>query len=151
MDLTSSSYPAGDLRVSDSDRDVALSELSEHFQAGRLTAAELDDRAGRALAARTGRELADLMADLPQRPPAQSGPTANSGTGTGARRMAGRSAAMTTAGAFAATGVVLTVLALLGDGAGKWYVGPSPWGLVLVGFIILRRMTRGSRNCTRSR
>ena len=31
------SFPAGDLRVSDADRDRAVSELSEHFQVGRLT------------------------------------------------------------------------------------------------------------------
>jgi uncharacterized protein DUF1707 len=57
--------PAGDLRVSDADRDRAISELSEHFQAGRLTADEFDERSGQALQARTGKELAVLFADLP--------------------------------------------------------------------------------------
>jgi hypothetical protein len=33
--------------------DRVLAELSEHFQAGRLTAEELDERSGRALQART--------------------------------------------------------------------------------------------------
>jgi hypothetical protein len=66
-------YPPGDLRVSDADRDRAVAELSEHFEAGRLTAEELDERTGRALQARTGKELTDLFADLPlrgQEPPA---------------------------------------------------------------------------------
>lgn len=65
-------YPPGDLRVSDADRDRAVAELSEHFEAGRLTAEELDERTGQALRARTGKDLADLFADLPrhQDPPA---------------------------------------------------------------------------------
>ena len=57
--------PAAEIRASDADRDAALSELSEHFQAGRLTAAEFDDRAGQALAARTWGELRTLLRDLP--------------------------------------------------------------------------------------
>jgi ferric-dicitrate binding protein FerR (iron transport regulator) len=56
---------AAEIRASDADRDAALSELSEHFQAGRLTAAEFDDRAGQALTARTWGELRILLRDLP--------------------------------------------------------------------------------------
>jgi Domain of unknown function (DUF1707) len=40
------------LRVSDADRDAAVSELGEHFQDGRLDRDELEDRTGRALRAR---------------------------------------------------------------------------------------------------
>jgi Domain of unknown function (DUF1707) len=53
------------MKASDSDRDAVVSELSEHFQAGRLTAGEFDERMERALAARTWGELSDLLADLP--------------------------------------------------------------------------------------
>jgi Domain of unknown function (DUF1707) len=66
VDSATRDYPPGDLRVSDADRDRAVTELSEHFEAGRLTAEELDERTGRALRARTGKELADLLADLPR-------------------------------------------------------------------------------------
>jgi hypothetical protein len=66
VDTVTLAYPAGDLRVSDADRDRAISELSEHFQAGRLTAGEFDERSGQALQARTGKELAVLFADLPR-------------------------------------------------------------------------------------
>ena len=62
------SQPSG-LRVSDADRDRALAELSEHFQAGRLTADELDERTGRALQARTAADLAALFTDLPRQQP----------------------------------------------------------------------------------
>jgi uncharacterized protein DUF1707 len=53
------------MRVSDAERDIALSELSEHFQAGRLTHEEFDERSDRALKARTGNDLRDLFTDLP--------------------------------------------------------------------------------------
>jgi Domain of unknown function (DUF1707) len=58
-------YPPAAMRASDADRDAVVSDLSEHFQAGRLTAGELDERTGRALAARTWGELRELLADLP--------------------------------------------------------------------------------------
>ncbi len=65
MDPVTPDHSAGDLRVSDADRDRAISDLSEHFQAGRLTADEFDERSGQALQARTGKELAALFTDLP--------------------------------------------------------------------------------------
>jgi len=58
-------FPPGDIRVSDADRDAAIAELSEHFQAGRLTHEEFDERAGLALRARTGNDLNELFTDLP--------------------------------------------------------------------------------------
>jgi hypothetical protein len=65
MDTTTRTYPPGDIRASDADRDQVLSELTGHFEAGRLTKEEFDDRSGRALTARTRGELAGLMTDLP--------------------------------------------------------------------------------------
>jgi hypothetical protein len=53
------------MRASDSDRDAVLAELSEHFQAGRLTSDEFEERTGQALQARTFGDLARLTADLP--------------------------------------------------------------------------------------
>ena len=58
-------FPAGDIRVSDADRDLALAELSEHFQTGRLTQDEFDERSSRALRAKTGDDLRGLFTDLP--------------------------------------------------------------------------------------
>ena len=37
MSTATRPFPAGELRASDADRDLALAELSEHFQTGRLT------------------------------------------------------------------------------------------------------------------
>ena len=58
-------FPPGDLRVSDAERDLAVSELSRAFQVGRLTTEEFQQRSDQALAARTGNELTALLADLP--------------------------------------------------------------------------------------
>jgi hypothetical protein len=70
MNTTATDYPAGSVRVCDADRDRALGELSDAFQAGRITAGELDQRSGQALSARTGEELTVLLADLPHDRPA---------------------------------------------------------------------------------
>ena len=64
MDTPSRNYPPGDQRVSDANRDHAVSELSEAFQAGRITVDEFEQRSGRALSARTGKDLTDLFTDL---------------------------------------------------------------------------------------
>jgi Domain of unknown function (DUF1707) len=79
VDSATRNYPPGDLRVSDADRDRAVAELSEHFEAGRITADELDERTGRALRARTGKELTDLLADLPRHEDPPAGTVADPG------------------------------------------------------------------------
>jgi hypothetical protein len=108
-------YPPGSLRVSDADRDRAVSELSEAFQAGRITADEFDQRSARALCARTGEELASLLEDLPlDRAPA---------TGAAAVERAHRAiAARIAAGASAAAATALAALAL----ANGLSSGPDP-------------------------
>jgi hypothetical protein len=67
MSTATKDHPSGSLRVSDADRDRAIAELSEHYQAGRLTTEEFEDRTGRALQARTSADLAALFTDLPRR------------------------------------------------------------------------------------
>jgi hypothetical protein len=76
MDIPGRDYPPGNLRVSDADRDRALSELGNAVQAGRITADELDERSGQVLSARTARELTAPLADLPLDSPAAARPTA---------------------------------------------------------------------------
>ena len=79
---TAKDHPSGSLRVSDADRDRAIAELSEHYQAGRLTTEEFEDRTGRALQARTTADLADLFTDLPRRQAPMTGGTATSAAST---------------------------------------------------------------------
>jgi uncharacterized membrane protein len=65
MDTQLTNNQRGAIRVSDAERDQAAAELGEHYQAGRLTLEEFDDRSGLALRARTGNDLVALFADLP--------------------------------------------------------------------------------------
>ena len=69
---------AGDswLRVSHADRDQVVASLKDAFVAGMLTRDELDMRVGRALAARTRGDLAELTGDLPPVPAGAGRPAA---------------------------------------------------------------------------
>jgi len=51
--------------VSDADRDSVVRNLGEHASVGRLTLAELEDRASKAPEAKTQGELDALTSDLP--------------------------------------------------------------------------------------
>jgi hypothetical protein len=74
-----------DLRIGDAERDTAMTQLREHFVAGRLTFDELTERIDAALTARTQRQIDSLMADLPRPPrvirpePALPEPTSDAG------------------------------------------------------------------------
>jgi hypothetical protein len=65
MNAMTANFLPAEMKASDADRDAVVSHLSEHFQAGRLTSDEFDERAGQALAARTWGQLTDLLQDLP--------------------------------------------------------------------------------------
>jgi hypothetical protein len=56
---------AGELLISDSDRDQISAVLSQHMAEGRLTVDELDQRVGRLYASRTRAQAAAVLADLP--------------------------------------------------------------------------------------
>jgi hypothetical protein len=120
------------LRVSDGDRDAAVSELGEHFQEGRLDRDELEDRTGRALRARTGSDLDEILADLPR-----------------ATRAAARTpAAVRPRPALVPfivpvfVGLALTVTTLIVGGADGWHhpwpLGWALWWIVPV--MMMRRM-----------
>ena len=57
--------PPSQLRVSDAERHEVADLLARHFADGRLDQVELDDRVGRAMAARTRADLDGLLTDLP--------------------------------------------------------------------------------------
>ncbi|HEY5787593.1 MAG TPA: DUF1707 domain-containing protein [Microlunatus sp.] len=69
--------PTTPIRIGDAERDKAVSDLGDHFAAGRLNREEFDDRADQAMQARFSTELAPLFADLPETVPAA--PAAPSG------------------------------------------------------------------------
>jgi hypothetical protein len=54
------------MRVSDADRQAVTDRLAVHYGDGRLDQAEFDERAGRAMSAKTRADLAGLLDDLPE-------------------------------------------------------------------------------------
>ena len=61
------SDPAWDLRASDQERDEVVTLLREQLSAGRLDLVEFEERTETAMGARTPRDLAVLLEDLPVR------------------------------------------------------------------------------------
>ena len=57
------------LRIGSTEREAAVRELGEHYAAGRLDAAEYEERTAAAYASRTADDLAPLFADLPREQP----------------------------------------------------------------------------------
>jgi hypothetical protein len=111
-------YPPADLRVSDADRDRAVSELTTAFEAGRLTAEEFDQRSSQALEARTGKELAALFTDL-------KGERALAKPVGGLSRTQRVVAARIAAGGFAVSAVSLAGVAISNGVASASNLGPS--------------------------
>jgi len=58
-------YSDQDLRVSDAERQAVADRLGEHFAEGRLDQDDFDERAGRAMSAKTRADLSGLFDDLP--------------------------------------------------------------------------------------
>lgn len=99
------------LRVGDAERAAMADRLGEHFAAGRIDAAELDERVARALRARTRGDLAVLARDLPQ--PGQ-----------------GRVATAARAGVVARRARALW-----------WVTGLAPWAVMAVVFVVIWALT----------
>ncbi|MEU0789662.1 DUF1707 domain-containing protein [Amycolatopsis sp. NPDC005961] len=57
--------PSPQLRISDQNRESALSALGEHMSAGRIDIDEYGERSARITAAKTRGELVEIFADLP--------------------------------------------------------------------------------------
>src|SRR5690242_14000278 len=66
--------PRPDLRASDAERERVAAFLRDQAAEGRLDHEELDERVGKAYAAKTVRELQALIADLPRAPFARPRP-----------------------------------------------------------------------------
>ena len=130
--MTENILPAA-MRASDADRDAVVSDLSEHFQAGRLTAGEFDERTGQALAARTWGALGELLADLPATRPAPRNPVGTSSSGR-LRPLSGH-VALPSIAALVGIGIAAAVLVNVAHGG---------WGLIwllLPVLLIARRLT----------
>jgi hypothetical protein len=124
MNAAQGRYRLPQTRASDADRDAVVAALSEHFQTGRLTREELDERTGRALTARTLEELDELTADLPAICPAGPAPVVR-------RRGLGYPLLALVAAALAALAIAALALGVGGGRQGWdwWWVIPA--GLLL--------------------
>jgi Flp pilus assembly protein TadB len=138
------------LRTSDAERDHVVAQLREHFAAGRLSAAESQDRIGRALEARTAGALDELMTDLPVLGPAGGSPARPGPGRTSAPEPSGTAAADGRPAATEQDTARLTVLALgiivAAYGVtwlltGIWWF---PWALIVVPAVLC--WTRRSRS-----
>jgi len=139
VDAATRHFPPGQLRVSDADRDRALAELSEHFQAGRLTSEEFEERSGRALQARTGAELAGLLADLPRSGP----PAPPRGPRSPARGLGTPIAVVMAVGAVTAVVAVAAITAGLNGGLGGH--GAAALVPILIALLVIRRLAAPGR------
>src|SRR5215470_14118851 len=128
MNAAQERYRLPQMKASDADRDAVVAALSEHFQTGRLTREELDDRTGRALTARTLDELDELTADLPAISPAGPAPVVRPRR-PGYRWLAPLAAALA---ALAMAAVVLGVA----DGRHGWHW----WWVIPAGLLLARRL-----------
>lgn len=150
MSATSAGSAAGRMRASDADRDATLAQLSEHFQAGRLTQDEFEERSGQALTARTMGELGDLMTDLPR--PAGSGlpisgpagfdPAASDPTASGRTGLDPAAGAPPVPWVRPALVPVIVVLAVLGSVVtlGTHHHGWTFWWIIPLVLIVARRL-----------
>jgi hypothetical protein len=121
------------LRASDADRDQVLTQLSAHYQAGRLTTDEFDERSSQALQARTMGDLAGLLTDLPAAPGSGPGPAATAGAGQAPARR--RDFGVALAGGVLGVLAVVAVIAFLsrsGHGA------DGGWGFIVPALIVWR-------------
>jgi hypothetical protein len=112
------------MRASDADRDAVLAELSAHFQAGRLTLEEFNERSDVALHARTYGELADLTWDLPA-PSRAPAPAAKPRTRTSGPRMPVAAVAATLA-------LVFLVVATVTNDAVVGHAALRLWWILLI-------------------
>ena len=134
----------GRWRASHADREQVVGALKAAFVQGRLTADELDERVGQALAARTYAELAALTTDLPPDPaPAREpGPARQPGPATQPaparqpapdRRPQNTASRRAVKAGAAAIGVTVTAASVAGAVAGQ----PAAFVFVAVFMVVL--------------
>jgi hypothetical protein len=141
MDAASNQLAPGDLRVSDADRDRALAALSEHYQAGRLTLDEFEERSEQTLVSKTARELTGLFTDLPTTTQVVAPPMGQAAAVPEARPHLPVGRVMATAAGIAAIVIVVSVLARTGlavhvGGPRRAFGLPIP--LLVILFIVFR-------------
>jgi hypothetical protein len=128
-----------DLRVSDAEREEALSALGEHLSAGRLDINEFDDRSAKVTTARTRNELSALFADLPAPKPAFGAPALQPVPPVPAQRSSWQAIPGEFAGPI--IGVAWVIALFIGPAIGANWM----FGVALAVSIVVGSLTRESR------
>ena len=118
------------LRIGDAERDGAISELGDHFAAGRLTTEEFEQRVDQAIRARFNDDLEPLFVDLPR--------TAEPSVGSPSNHRSDAHLAWSPVLWFAPLLVVCAVVAAVILSA-PWLVWMFLWVFLITGFFRRRR------------
>jgi hypothetical protein len=134
--VTENPYASGSDRISDSEREQYVSELSQHVGTGRLTIDEFDRRAAAVYASQTVAEARAQFSDLPQSAPPEPPVTARP------RRRLPLHQRIEWSAWLGVSAINVLVWALVSLGTMSmvypwplWVIGP--WGLVLLGRTVL--------------
>jgi hypothetical protein len=149
--------PGGPIRIGDQEREDAVTRLGAHYEAGRLSAEEHQERVGEALQAKTAAELAALFADLPGQHQA-GGEQAGAPQGEWTGPWGGRGPGGSGRPPWAARGpfgkipfpllialAVIGVLASIGCVVGGGHPPVLPLLLIVAGIFIVKKRRQGRR------
>jgi len=131
------STPTGGLRASDAERAAVVARLKVHYEAGRLTLAELEERTRQAYAARTLDDLAAVTMDLPPAPELEPAPSPTPHRHSLRRQF----------GTYLALMVLLVGIWALSGGGYFW----PGWAMLGWGFALLSQWMRGEDSRPRRR
>ncbi|MEV7553021.1 DUF1707 domain-containing protein [Amycolatopsis sp. NPDC089917] len=128
-----SEVPSPQLRISDQDRESALTALGEHMSVGRIDIDEFGERSARITAAKTRGELSEVFIDLPEPHPVFDVPKkVVSEPEKPASPFAGSSPAQRVMGALLPLLFIATIVFIIGTGASWWLIA-IPIGISAVG------------------
>ncbi|MFC3451954.1 DUF1707 SHOCT-like domain-containing protein [Amycolatopsis speibonae] len=128
-----SEVPSPQLRISDQDRESALTALGEHMSVGRIDIDEFGERSARITAAKTRGELSEVFLDLPEPHPGFDAPkTVVSEPEKPASTWAGISSAQRVMGALLPLLFIATIVFIIGTGASWWLIA-IPIGISVAG------------------
>ncbi len=118
-----SEVPSPRLRISDRDRESALTALGEHLSVGRIDLDEFGDRSAEVTAAKTRGELSDVFVDLPEPHPAFDAPrTAVREPGKPGSPFAGISPAQRVMGALLPILFIASIALIITTGVTWWFI-----------------------------
>jgi hypothetical protein len=142
------------LRIGDAERNSTAALLRRHAAEGRLTLDELDERLGRAYAAKTAADLNELLVDLPAirpeveliKPSDKPAPAQERRPAEGGRGRPGFNRLIW--GSYISSNIIVFVIWLcVGLTGGSWYPWflwvAGPWGAVLLSREVQARTHRG--------